>query len=229
MGHTVFLVLKEYEKATNAKVNVDKTEALWVGKWKNRTDKPLNLKWTNSHIKFLGIYVGNKVGASGTKNIADLNFAEQIESIKNKMSYWRGKGVSIMGRAKVLNIFILSRLWYRTQVITPSKEHFNTLNKMIRDFIWNDKKGGRIRQGVLNLSNMQGGIQLVDIDTKIKTQRVQRIMKILKMDKDTFERFLADSLIGLNNSLGLNGISYGIMKNLNRIKQIEHFFIKKLF
>ena len=143
----LFLVLKEYEKATNAKVNVDKTEALWVGKWKNRTDKPLNLKWTNSHIKFLGIYVGNKVGASGTKNIADLNFAEQIESIKNKMSYWRGKGVSIMGRAKVLNIFILSRLWYRTQVITPSKEHINTLNKMIRDFIWNDNKGGRIRQG----------------------------------------------------------------------------------
>ena len=107
----------------------------------------MNLKWTNSHIKFLGIYVGNKVGASGTKNIADLNFAEQIESIKNKMSYWRGKGVSIMGRAKVLNIFILSRLWYRTQVITPSKEHINTLNKMIRDFIWNDKKGGRIRHG----------------------------------------------------------------------------------
>ena len=56
-----------------------------------------------------------------------------------------------MGRAKVLNIFILSRLRYRTQVITPSKEHFNTLNKMIRDFVWNDKKGGRIRNGVLNI------------------------------------------------------------------------------
>ena len=53
---------------------------------------------------------------------------------------------------------------------------------MRRDFIWNDKKGGRIRHGVLNLSNMQGGIQLVDIDTKIKTQRVQRrIMIILRM------------------------------------------------
>ena len=52
-------------------------------------------------------------------------------------------------------------------------------------------------------------------------------MKILKMDKDTFERFLADSLIGLNNSLGLNGISYGLMKNLNRIKQIEHSFYKE--
>ena len=47
----LFLVLKEYEKETNAKVNVDKTVALWVGKLKNRTDKPLNLKWTNSHIK----------------------------------------------------------------------------------------------------------------------------------------------------------------------------------
>ena len=134
-----------------------------------------------------------------------------------------------MGRAKVLNIFILSRLWYKTQLITPSKEYFNTLNKMIRDFIWNDKKGGKVREGVLNLFNMQGWMQLVDIDTKIKTQRVQRIMKILKMDKDTFERFLTYSLISLNNSLGLNGISYGILNNLNRIKPIKHFFIEKLF
>ena len=71
---------------------------------------------------------------------------------------------------------------------------------MIKDFIWNDKKESRIRHGILNLSNMQGWIQLVDIDTKIKTQRVQRIMKILEIDKDTFEFFLADSLIGLNSS-----------------------------
>ena len=29
----ILLALKEYEKATNAKVNVDMTEALWVGKF----------------------------------------------------------------------------------------------------------------------------------------------------------------------------------------------------
>ena len=47
---TVFSILKRYEKATNAKINVDKTEALWVGSWKNRVDKPKNLKWSNCMV-----------------------------------------------------------------------------------------------------------------------------------------------------------------------------------
>ena len=168
----LFLMLNDYEKATNAKINNEKTEALWVGKWKIRNDTPLGLKWTNSHIKFLGIYIGNKVGANGTKFLSELNFTEQIEAIKNKMSYWRGKGISMIGRAKVLNIFILSRLWYRTQVISPTQEHLEKINKLIRDFFWENKKGGRIRQGILNLSFEKGGIQLVDINIKIKTQRI---------------------------------------------------------
>lgn len=102
----LFKTLADFEKATNAKVNNDKTEALWVGKWKGRMDKPHQLKWNNNYVKFLGIYVGNKVGASGSKTLSDLNFAEQIEKIKNKMSYWKGKGISLIGRVKVLNTLI---------------------------------------------------------------------------------------------------------------------------
>ena len=51
--------------ATNANINKDKTEAMWLGNWKDRTDKPLDLKWTNGEVNFLGIYVGNnRMGAS---------------------------------------------------------------------------------------------------------------------------------------------------------------------
>ena len=46
----LFDLLKKYELATNSKINSDKTEALWLGKWKNRTDKPLNLRWTNEEV-----------------------------------------------------------------------------------------------------------------------------------------------------------------------------------
>ena len=34
----VYKDLKDYEKATGAKINYDKTVGLWVGKWKNRAD-----------------------------------------------------------------------------------------------------------------------------------------------------------------------------------------------
>jgi hypothetical protein len=81
----LFKLLKEYEKATNAKINNDKTEGLWVGKWRTREDKPYNIVWKNDHVKFLGIHIGNKVGANGTKDLSDLNYAEQVEKIKNKI------------------------------------------------------------------------------------------------------------------------------------------------
>ena len=64
----VYKDLKDYEKATGAKVNYDKTLGLWVGKWKDRTDDPFHeagsadtkkIKWTNKNVKFLGVYVGN--------------------------------------------------------------------------------------------------------------------------------------------------------------------------
>ena len=46
----VFKQLKLYEKATGAKINIGKTEGLFMGKWKNRHDKPFNCKWTNDKV-----------------------------------------------------------------------------------------------------------------------------------------------------------------------------------
>ena len=103
----LFNTLKIYDKATNAKINIDKTEALWVGKWKNNIHKPLGLKWVNDMVKFVGTYIGNnRDDASGQ------SFSEIIDSIKNKLSYWNTKSISIKGKIKIVNTFVLSKLWY---------------------------------------------------------------------------------------------------------------------
>ena len=215
--------------ATNVKVNKDKAEALWVGHWKERQDKPLNLKWTNSCVKFLGIIVGNKVGSNGTKFLSDLNFAEQIEIIKNKINFWKGKGIALVTRVKVLNIFILSRLWYRTRIWDISKNYLNTLNKLIRNFIWCDKQGARVRQRVILLEYEKGGLQLVDITCKTNVQRVKRIMHLMSLNNDNLERFLADSLVGGTTNQSQYGLSYGLFNNEARIRTIPNYFYKKAF
>ena len=97
------------------------------------------------------------MGASGSKLLAELNFAEQIEKIKNKIKYWKGKGISLLGRVRVVNIFLLSRLWYRKKVYNFPKQLLNTLETTIRNLIWADKKCGRVRQGVLQLEYEKGG------------------------------------------------------------------------
>lgn len=222
----LFETLAKFERASNAKINKDKTEGLWVGKWRNRVDKPHNLKWTNDHVKFLGIYVGNKVGASGTKKLSDLNFDEQIEKIKNKLSYWRRKGISLKGRIKVINIFILSRFWYRTRILNLTARHKTLLSTLIGNFIWQNKVGGRVRQEVLCLGYSDGGLQLANVDSKIATQRANRIIYLLSLNEDHIERFLADKLIGQNLQYGQSGLSFGLISNIERINQIKHGYYK---
>ena len=37
-----FKELEKYEKATGAKINIEKTEGLFIGKWRNQHDKPFD-------------------------------------------------------------------------------------------------------------------------------------------------------------------------------------------
>lgn len=46
-----------YEKGTGAKLNRTKTEAMWLGAWRSRSDKPLRLTWVKK-IKILGVFFG---------------------------------------------------------------------------------------------------------------------------------------------------------------------------
>ena len=54
-----FNELEKYEKATGAKIDIEKTDGLFVGKWRNRHDKPFDCKWTNGKVIPLGLWVGN--------------------------------------------------------------------------------------------------------------------------------------------------------------------------
>ena len=46
-------ILNLYEKASSSKINLSKSQALWVGAYKNRFDKPGKMVWSNFSIKIL--------------------------------------------------------------------------------------------------------------------------------------------------------------------------------
>ena len=41
----VFEEIQLFQLATGAKANLEKTEELWLGKWKNRAGNPFGCKW----------------------------------------------------------------------------------------------------------------------------------------------------------------------------------------
>ena len=43
--------LSDYEEASGAKVNYNKTNGLWAGSWKTRRISPIDIKWTNTNLE----------------------------------------------------------------------------------------------------------------------------------------------------------------------------------
>ena len=49
-------IVGDFGKIAGLPLNVKKTKALWLGRWKSNGNKPLDLKWFHSPVKILGIY-----------------------------------------------------------------------------------------------------------------------------------------------------------------------------
>ena len=156
----IFGTLGKFEKATNSKINVDKTEGLWAGTWINNVEKPKNLKWTNTEVKSLGVYVGNN-----RKDVEKIGFEARKEKIKDKLKFWGGKGLSLKGRIRVVNSRALSQLWNTASVQDMPLNIKAEVNTMVKNFIWEGKYSQRSVEG-LEEEYSNGGLRLENIDKK---------------------------------------------------------------
>jgi len=60
-------LLDDFEKVSGLKLNVEKTEAMWIGSFNNRVDTPFGVKWQKC-VKFLGILITYDVQLLVEKN-----------------------------------------------------------------------------------------------------------------------------------------------------------------
>ena len=55
---TALDIIKFFTTCSGLKINMDKSEAMWIGASSNFRHKPYKLKWTKDMVKTLGIYIG---------------------------------------------------------------------------------------------------------------------------------------------------------------------------
>ena len=88
----LFKTLEAFEKVSGLKLNVRKTEAMWVGSLQNCEDEPLGVKWQKC-VKCLGIFIKYDV-----KKLVEKNFKQRLKKIKKLINLWRSRGLSIHGK-----------------------------------------------------------------------------------------------------------------------------------
>ena len=92
-------------------------------------------KWLQN-IKYLGIIIDNDL-----KNLYKLNYLPLLSKIEEDLNRWRNLPITLIGRIICVKMNILPRLQYLFQSLpVPFPEtFFKTLNKHVRQFLWNGK------------------------------------------------------------------------------------------
>ena len=89
-----------------------KTKGLFTGKWKHTTMKPpFNIDWTSENIENLGIFLGNNKPETET-------FQKLSQKCTKTFNYWKQFKLSKLGKARVVDIFVVSKLIYPIKLVS---------------------------------------------------------------------------------------------------------------
>ena len=103
-------LLEEFRTNCGLEINTSKTEALWLGSWRNCRETPY--KWPKESVQALGVHFSYDEHHSNR-----LNFEEKIQIIEKVLNAWRRRNLTLIGRIKIVKSLGLSKIIYSTSVL----------------------------------------------------------------------------------------------------------------
>ena len=168
-------VIKTFSKYSDLKPNYDKCEIAGIGVLKgvNRAlcgFKPVDL--TKSTIKVLGMHYSYNKTLQNEKK-----FSDTITKIENLLRVWRQRNLSLEGKITVFKSLAISKIVYIAFLSDIPTYIIETLKKIQNGFLWNGKRA-KIKHHTLCNSYETGGLQSVDIETKMKALHLSWINRL---------------------------------------------------
>ena len=120
----------------------------------------------------LGIYAGIDGTESANWSTFIARVAKQLDSISPRE-------LTLKDKAVMLNTKIFSQLWYKATIIDVPKIILGRLHKMINSFIWANKMV-LIKRDVLELPFNRGGVNLVNVQIKVKSFQIKHILDLIQ-------------------------------------------------
>ena len=185
----VLRVVSRYERASGAKLNASKTEAMWLGRWRSNGASPFGLKWV-SKIKILGIFFSN-----GLVSVESDNWRSKLDKLETKLNLWKQRELSFVGRALIVNVLGASRFWHTAKILLPPKWVCDRYRKIVWPFIWRGRMENVSRQRCC-APLRQGGLNVVDFPSKCSSLRLSCFASVRDNFGDQKWHYLARYFLG---------------------------------
>ena len=160
-------------------LNIEKTKAIWLGKWSKNRTKPLRMNWVNSPTKFLGIFA-----SYDEKGNNQMNFNLKVQKLQTNLDMWNSRGLTLYGKVLIIKSLELTNLIYS---ISNTKEIVSMVKDKMFCFLWKNKKEKIKRTSHLYQDFCNGGLQMVDMELAIRSLQLAWIQRLLFGNKGNWK------------------------------------------
>lgn len=177
-----------FQKISGSKINYKKSNGLFIGKWKNRSDHPVGISWVKS-CKLLGYMFGYDLNE-------DDKWSNLLVKFSRTLNYCNINNASYKGKSTILNSLAFSKiLYYITAGIIPS-HYINIFQRTAFRFLWGSTFEPISRQ-TLYLPFKEGGLNIPNLKLKWYAILLSHIQKLILGHNAIWVHF-AKYWIGLN-------------------------------
>ena len=106
------------------------------------------------------------------------NFCQVYQKIVKCLNLYRSRCLSLYGKACIVNLMALSKLWYLASVLLVPEKIIDMIEKEIFMFVW-DGKMELLSRNTCYFPKLNGGLALVNIRIKIASLQMSQISKIV--------------------------------------------------
>ena len=169
---SVINVAERFEQQSGLRLNLDKTQLIWLGPWKNKTSGIGSLSSHVGNFKLLGIQLGYN-----RQETINVNFTEKRQKMQIRQNMWSGRDLSLIGKIQIAKSLGLSNMIYSLSMQACPQHIITDTQNTIRSFVWNDKPP-KVRHVVLRQDIKQCGLRSPDVNLMNKSIKLAWLSRL---------------------------------------------------
>ena len=94
----------------------------------------------------------------------DAIFSEKIERVKNILSSWSARRLTLLGKITIIKALAVSQIVHVLTSLPTHQGALKEINTLLYDFLW-ESKGDKIKRTQMINDYDKGGLKMIDIQS----------------------------------------------------------------
>ncbi len=178
---------------TKCSINIDKTQAKYIGSKLTCDYFPHGLSYIKTPIQTLGIVITDNEDKK-----YKYNFQNKIANLKTTLNIWKQRKLSIKGKNTIINSLALAPLINVSSVISTQQRVINEINNIVQNFISNGSTSKIAKRTLIQKIEI-GGLKLFHFETKIKGLQLSWIKRMSTEEASSAWKIIPKHFFNCNN------------------------------